>query len=93
MGSRALVAALAAIFAVNLFAASATAKAPAMYSKCSRLNVRYPHGVGRAGAHDVTRGNSPPVLTFTRNTRVYNLAIHYNKGLDRDHDGIACEQA
>jgi len=24
---------------------------------------------------------------------VSNLAMHYNRGLDRDHDGDACEKA
>jgi hypothetical protein len=34
-----------------------------------------------------------PVTTFFRSARIYNLAIHYNRGLDRDHDGVACEKA
>jgi len=33
------------------------------------------------------------VRNFKRNTRIYRLAISYNKGLDRDKDGIACERA
>jgi hypothetical protein len=48
------------------------------------------HGVGRANAHDRTSGT--PVTTFTRSTPLYNTAMHYNKGLDRDKDGIACEK-
>jgi Excalibur calcium-binding domain len=28
-----------------------------------------------------------------RSTRIYRLAMSYNKGLDRDKDGIACEKA
>ena len=55
------------------------------------MNRRYPHGVGRADPRDKTSGT--PVTTFKRSTRLYNLAIKYNRGLDRDHDGIACEAA
>jgi hypothetical protein len=33
-----------------------------------------------------------PVTTFRRSTRLYNIAMHYNKGLDGDKDGIACEK-
>ncbi len=54
------------------------------------MNKRYPHGVGRANAHDKTRGT--PVTNFKRSTGLYNLAMRYNRGLDRDKDGIACEK-
>jgi hypothetical protein len=51
----------------------------------------YPHGVGRAHAHEhVTSGS--PVTTFKRSNRLYTQAMRYNKGLDRDHDKIACEK-
>jgi hypothetical protein len=33
------------------------------------------------------------VTNFKRRTRLYNLAMSYNRGLDRDKDGIACEKA
>jgi hypothetical protein len=42
------------------------------------------------GAHDKTTG--VPVTNFKRSTRLYRLATGYNAGLDRDHDGIACER-
>jgi hypothetical protein len=32
------------------------------------------------------------VTSFYRSTRLYNIAMSYNRGLDRDKDGIACEQ-
>jgi hypothetical protein len=54
------------------------------------VNKRYPHGVGKLGAHDKTTGT--PVTTFKRSTRLYRIAISYNRGLDRDKDGIACEK-
>jgi hypothetical protein len=33
------------------------------------------------------------VTTFKRSTKLYFLAMSHNRGLDRDHDGVACEQA
>ena len=41
-------------------------------------------------ARDKTRGT--PVTNFRRSTRLYNIAMSYNRGLDRDRDGIACEK-
>jgi hypothetical protein len=32
------------------------------------------------------------VRTFLRSTLIYNRAMRYNSGLDRDKDGIACEK-
>jgi Excalibur calcium-binding domain len=32
------------------------------------------------------------VTNFKRSTRLYSLAMRYNKRLDRDKDGIACEK-
>jgi hypothetical protein len=70
---------------------NATGKAPPVYKNCTNLNKRYPHGIGRAKARDHTSGR--PVTTFTRSDRLYRIAMSYNRGLDRDHDGIACETA
>jgi hypothetical protein len=63
---------------------------PALYKNCTNLNKKYPHGVGKANARDKTEDE--PVTTFKRSTRLYNIAMSYNKGLDRDKDGIACEK-
>lgn len=69
----------------------AAAKAPPVYKNCTNLNKKYRHGIGRAKAHDhVTRG-AIPVKNFTHSDRLYKIAMSYNRGLDRDHDGIACE--
>jgi hypothetical protein len=39
----------------------------------------------------------PPIWAagdeLKRSTRLYKLAMSYNRGLDRDKDGIACETA
>jgi hypothetical protein len=32
------------------------------------------------------------VTNFRRSTRLYNIAMRWNRGLDRDKDGIACEK-
>ena len=54
------------------------------------VNQWYPHGVGRVGARDRTSGE--PVRTFRRSNSIYRIAMRYNRGLDRDKDGIACEK-
>jgi hypothetical protein len=47
----------------------------------------------RAHAYpDPVVASGSPVTTFYRSTRVYSIAMHYNKDLDRDRDGIACEK-
>lgn len=69
---------------------AATAVIPPLYKNCTRLNAKYPHGLGKLNARDKTSGD--PVTTFKRSTRLYNIANGYNKGLDRDDDGIACEK-
>jgi Excalibur calcium-binding domain len=81
---------------VLLAAAASTALAgsavtPALYKNCTNLNKKYPHGLGKLGARDHTSGT--PVTTFKRSTKLYELAMSYNRGLDRDKDGIACERA
>jgi excalibur calcium-binding domain-containing protein len=63
---------------------------PARWKNCTNVHKRYPHGVGKLHAHDRTSGT--PVTTFRRSTRLYNLAMSYNKRLDADKDGIACEK-
>jgi Excalibur calcium-binding domain len=83
---------LAGIFAATgTMAQARLAKIPAKWKNCHAVNKRYPHGVGRNRAHDKTSG--VPVTNFKRSTKLYKRAMHYNKGLDRDHDGIACEKA
>jgi hypothetical protein len=58
-----------------------------VFANCVAMNRQYPHGVGLAGAVDhVSSGKS--VFNFTRNNVIYNA----NRGRDRDHDGIACEE-
>ena len=84
-------ASIAVLTLSGVFSAAADAKIPVLYSNCKHLNARYPHGVGRYGAHDKTAGI--PVKNFFHSNLAYALAIRYNAGLDRDHDKIACEQS
>ena len=72
--------------------AAAHAAIPSKYASCSTLAGSFPHGVGRVGATDRVAGSSRPVTTWRRDTAAYNLAIHYNRALDRDHDNVACER-
>jgi Excalibur calcium-binding domain len=78
--------------ALGLTAGTAEALAPALYKNCTNLNKKYPHGVGKLHAVDTTKSGLPGVTTFKRSTRLYNVAMHYNRGLDRDKDGVACEK-
>lgn len=70
-------------------ASAAGSRIPPLYRSCKAFNARYPHGVGKTNAHDVTY--AAMVTDFAVNTLLYNLAVHYNRALDSDHDGIACE--
>ena len=72
------------------FSGAASGAIPARWKNCTNVNKRYPHGVGRVGARDKTSGE--PVTNFKRSTLLYKTAIRYNRGLDRDKDGIACEK-
>lgn len=77
---------------VSLAAApSAVAHTTGIHDNCTNLNKKWPHGVGRNGAVDKTSGTR--VTNFTRNTKAYKAAEGHNGTLDRDNDGIACEQA
>jgi Excalibur calcium-binding domain len=72
------------------FADAASTVIPLRWKNCTQVNKRYPHGVGRRLAHDKTSGT--PVTTFRRSNLLYGTAMRYNRGLDRDKDGIACEK-
>lgn len=62
---------------------------PYRWKNCTIVNKR-PHGVGKLRVHDRTSGT--PVTNFRRSTLIYLRAMRYNRGLDRDKDGIACEK-
>lgn len=80
-----------AALSVPLVAATAgTADAATYhYKSCAQLHKHFKHGVGKAHAKDHTSGT--PVRNFKHSTKVYRAVVKYRAGLDRDHDGIACE--
>jgi hypothetical protein len=78
--------------AVAAAQAPASATTPWLWQRCSHVQTRYPHGVGRLRAHDHTRSGTNPVTNFKRSTRLYNIAMSYNRRLDADKDGVACEK-
>src|SRR5262249_12317054 len=75
-------------------AASAVGATASMssYTNCTALHKKYPHGLGKTHARDRVRGSTRPVTNFYRSTRLYKIAMSYNSDLDRDRDGVACEQ-
>jgi hypothetical protein len=56
------------------------------FRNCTAMHRVYPHGVGRFGPRDHTSGTQ--VTNFKHSDRIYRA----NRGLDRDHDKIACEK-
>ena len=90
-GLMGLLTAVVAALIVLAAPASATRQViPIKWKNCTIVNKRFPHGVGKLRAHDKTTGT--PVTNFRRSTALYLTAMHYNRGLDRDKDGIACEK-
>jgi hypothetical protein len=86
-----LVAALVGLVVLATTAPAAREAIPARWRNCTIVNKRFPHGVGKRFAHDKTKSGDP-VRNFYRSTLIYRRAMHYNAGLDRDKDGIACEK-
>ncbi len=69
----------------------AAAHTTGIHDNCTKLQQRWPHGVGKRYAADKTSGT--PVTNFHRSTDAYRRANRHNGTLDRDNDGIACEKA
>lgn len=83
----ALVAGLA-VFGGSLAAVAPAEAAPVKhFSNCTKLNRAYPHGVGLKGKKNKV-GSHKRVSHHKVSPKLYKL----NKGMDRDHDGIACER-
>ena len=84
-------------FAVAVMAAAtltlagpASAHTTGHHDNCTNLNKKWPHGVGRMKAVDKTTGIK--VKNFFHSNKAYWAAENHNGTLDRDNDGIACEQ-
>lgn len=77
--------------AVATASTASAAGAGTYYSSCSKVTVRYPHGVAKsytAAMKQVRQGYGRPAYG-TRAKQVY--WTNY-KRLDRDRDGTACER-
>ncbi|MGN6503711.1 MAG: excalibur calcium-binding domain-containing protein [Pseudolysinimonas sp.] len=74
--------------ASQLAGASLTSAGATTFKNCTALNKKYPHGVGKPGAHDKVRGSTKPVTNFTVSASLYKA----NRKSDRDGDGVACEK-
>ena len=85
-----LVAVVVGLAVLSASASAAREVIPYRWKNCTVVNKRFPHGVGKLRAHDKTTGT--PVTNFRRSTALYLTAMRYNRGLDRDKDGIACEK-
>jgi hypothetical protein len=70
---------LLVVGAIGAGTAPIAAAVPAPWKNCAAVNARYPHGVGKVGAHDSTAGE--PVTTFKRSNRLYKVAMSNNRGL------------
>ena len=66
--------------------------APLLYKNCTNLTRNTRTTSGKVGARDRTTSGDP-VTTFKRSTKLYRVATSYNRGLDRDKAGVACEKA
>lgn len=85
--------AIAAVLCMTLSTVSASTAfghTTGIHDNCTKLNARWPHGVGTRYARDKTSG--VPVTNFYRNNDAYWAAERHNGTLDRDNDRIACEK-
>ncbi len=58
------------------------------FANCTSMHRDYPHGVARTGAHDHVGAGGRGVTSFFTSTALYTA----NSQMDRDKDGVACEQ-
>lgn len=58
------------------------------FQNCTDMHRVYKGGVARRGAHDHRSSGGHARYAPYVSTKLYNA----NSGMDRDHDGIACEQ-
>ena len=82
--------ALVSILLSTLFIQNAQAIPEKKFKNCTALNKEYPGGVAEK-ATSVNK-NKAGALQESKNTpKVSSKIYKENKGLDRDKDGIACE--
>ena len=70
--------------AVVVWAFASAGCAPAKFANCAAMHSTYKGGIARPGAHQT--GMVQQYAPY-----VNQAAYDVNAGLDRDHDGVACE--
>jgi hypothetical protein len=66
----------------------AAAAARMHYANCTVVHQHYKGGIAKSGAKDKRANGGHAKYAPDVNTALYNA----NSSMDRDHDGIACEQ-
>jgi hypothetical protein len=90
-GKKLGIAVASAVIASTLgISGSVSAHTTGIHDNCTKLNQRWPHGVGTRSAVDRTSGVR--VTNFYRNNDASWAAERHNGTLDRDNDRIACEK-
>jgi uncharacterized membrane protein len=83
-----IIAAVAAASLLLVPAQDAAAQRVHHFKNCTDMHKTYKGGVARRGAHDHRTGGGHARYAPKVSTVLYNA----NSKMDRDHDGIACEQ-
>lgn len=86
------------LIVVGLLTTSApadAATAPKKFSSCAAIHTVYSGGIAKPGVTKNTLTKNGKKIQVPLSGRVAHSSALYNlnKGLDRDHDGVACEVA
>ena len=65
---------------------------PAIWKNCTNVHKRYPHGVGKLRATRSSAGQHRARDDVQAQHTALQHAMRYNKRLDADKDGVACEK-
>lgn len=88
-----MVSIICSLLAIYTSASAANAADTTKYKNCSALNKKYPGGISKAGAKDMTKKKGKLVAASPKKSPTVDDALYgINKKLDSDKDGIACEK-
>jgi hypothetical protein len=76
----------ALLVAVPLMVGTAAASSPRHFRNCTAVHTVYKHGIAKS------RYAASHATGLTGAPKVSRSLYRANKGLDRDHDGVACER-
>lgn len=82
-----IVSAIVVVFFVSSMLSLPALAATKKYKNCAAVNKVYKGGIAKRGAKDKRTKGKAKYKPYV-NTTLYNA----NKTLDKDHDGIVCEQ-